>query len=148
MLVGKGPYEEQARALARELGLAGAVTFVGAVPHEEIPAYYRAADLFVFSSKTETQGLVLLESLAASTPVVAVEAPGASDVLSRGGRLTQPNRADLARGMLEVLGEEGLIERLAREAQDVVMAYSIASAAERMIAVYEGVLAEFGSRSD
>ena len=145
MLVGKGPYEEGAQALAQQLGLGEAVTFVGAVPHEKIPAYYRTADLFVFSSTTETQGLVLLESLAAGTPVVAVEAPGAVDLISAGGLLTRPDSTDLARGILEVLSQPDELGRLARQAETVVERYSISSATERMLAVYERVLSEAGS---
>jgi len=147
MLVGKGPYEEEAQALARQLGLGEAINFVDAVPHEQIPAYYRAADLFVFSSTTETQGLVLLESMAAGTPVVAVEAPGAVDLISGGGLLTRAESADLARGILEVLSRPDELERLARQAETVAARYSISSATDRMLAVYQQVLSEAGSGS-
>ena len=141
MLVGTGPYDDQAQLLVRQLGVVANVTFTGAIPHDRIPAYYRDADLFVFSSTTETQGLVLIESMAAGTPVVAVEAPGASDVVGGGGKLTQPNPRDLARGILEVLSETGAIERLAREAIAIARGYSVQSATDRMVSVYEQVLA-------
>jgi len=143
LLVGKGPFEEQAQLLVRELGLGGDVTFAGAIPHEDIPAYYRAADLFVFSSTTETQGLVLLESMAAGTPVVAVEAPGAVDVLSAGGRLTAASRSALAQGVLEVLSDPGMLQQLELEAGRVVRQYSIANASARMLEVYEQALAAY-----
>jgi 1,2-diacylglycerol 3-alpha-glucosyltransferase len=147
LLVGTGPFEQEARALARRLGLQLAVTFAGAVPHEHIPAYYRAADLFVFSSTTETQGLVLIESMAAGTPVVAVEAPGASDVLHGGGLLTRPNSEDLARGILAALSDGGARERMVHEAVDIAREYSVQSAADRMIAVYERVLEAAGRQN-
>jgi 1,2-diacylglycerol 3-alpha-glucosyltransferase len=144
MLVGKGPFEAQAQELVRKLGVEDAVTFAGGVPHAQIPAYYRDADLFVFSSTSETQGLVLVESMAAGTPVVAVEAPGSSDILSGGGRLTAPDSAGLAEGMLAVLSAAGEMERLAREAIGIAERYSIAGATERMLAVYDRVLTSAG----
>jgi len=140
VLAGTGPYESVAMELVHQAGLQDAVTFVGAVPHAEIAPYYAAADLFVFSSTTETQGLVLLEALAAGTPVVAVKAPGAMDVIeSGGGRLTEADEDDLARGIVQVLGQDGELERLALEGARVVERYSIAAATERMLAVYEQV---------
>ncbi len=140
VLVGSGPYETEAMELVHQLGLHDSTTFVGAVPHAEIAPYYAAADLFVFSSTTETQGLVLLEALAAGTPVVAVKAPGAVDVIeSGGGRLTEADEDDLAQGIVQVLGQDGELERLALEGARVVERYSIAAATERMLAVYEQV---------
>ncbi len=104
-----------------------AVTFVGPVPYAEIAPYYAAADLFVFSSTTETQGLVLLESLAAGTPVVAVSAPGAADVIKDGGGcLTEASQASFAQGILRVLEDEGELSKLRREAPAVAEHYSIA----------------------
>jgi 1,2-diacylglycerol 3-alpha-glucosyltransferase len=145
MLVGKGPFEAQAHELIRKLGIADAVTFAGSVPHAQIPAYYRDADLFVFGSTTETQGLVLVESMAAGTPVVAVEAPGPIDVLTGGGRLTAADPTDLAKGILEVLSGDGELERLSRQAKGIAERYSIAGAAGRMLAVYDRVLTSAGS---
>ena len=140
VLVGSGPYEAEAMDHASQADLQDAVTFVGAVPHAEIAPFFAAADLFVFSSTTETQGLVLLESMAAGTPVVAVKAPGAVDVIENGGgRLTEADSDDLARGIVQVLSQEGELERMAQDAARVVKRYSIAAATERMLAVYEKV---------
>jgi glycosyltransferase involved in cell wall biosynthesis len=138
LLVGSGPYRDGAEHLRDKLGLDAAVTFVGAVPYAEIAPYYAAADLFVFSSTTETQGLVLLESLAAGTPVVAVSAPGAADVLKDGGgRLTEATDDDFAQGMLRVLEDEGQLSSLRQEAPAVAGRYSIDATTRLMIEVYE-----------
>jgi glycosyltransferase involved in cell wall biosynthesis len=60
------------------------VTFTGALPHADALARLKGADLFVFASRTETQGLVLAEALAAGLPAVAVDGPGVGDSI-RGG---------------------------------------------------------------
>ena len=127
LLVGSGPYLEGAEALRGQLSLGEAVTFVGPVPYAEIAPYYAAADLFVFSSTTETQGLVLLEALAAGTPVVAVSAPGAADIIKNGGgRLTEASQASFAQGILRVLEDEVERSKLRQEAPAVAEHYSIA----------------------
>ena len=78
-VIGGGPQLE-------ELRLAYPAThFSGAVAHAALPAYYRAADLFVFPSRTDTFGLVLLEALACGVPVAANPVPGPLDVIGANG---------------------------------------------------------------
>jgi len=83
-VVGEGPYKKQLCGLAETLGIREDVAFVGAVPNEKVKNYYRASDLFLFSSLSETQGIVLLEAMAAETPVLALRAPGVRDVVVNG----------------------------------------------------------------
>jgi len=69
-----------------------------------VPHYAAAADVFVFPSVTETQGVVLIETMAAGTLVVAVESPGPVDVLAEGGGMLVPAREDaFAEVVLELL---------------------------------------------
>lgn len=79
IMIGDGPEREEVEEFAKEKGLDLRVT--GFVPHDEIPLYYKLGDVFVFASKTETQGLVLLEALASGLPVVALKWKGVKDVL-------------------------------------------------------------------
>ena len=78
VLIGDGPDKQTLELLAAELGIAERATFTGQVPFDEIPVYLKAADLFVFASVTETQGLVTIEAMAAGLPVVAVDGSGNS----------------------------------------------------------------------
>ncbi|MDE5697767.1 MAG: glycosyltransferase [Lachnospiraceae bacterium] len=84
VLVGEGPEEKHLRKLAVRLGLEEEIYFAGRVPNGEIKNYCRASDLFLFSSRSETQGIVLLEAMAAGTPVLAVRATGVSDIVVNG----------------------------------------------------------------
>jgi len=84
MFVGDGPERSQLEEEARGLEIEDRVIFAGALPREQLVDYYQQADLFVFASVTETQGLVVLESLAAGTPVVAVAKMGVANVLKDG----------------------------------------------------------------
>lgn len=79
LVVGDGP---QAGELRRRYPDAH---FVGAKEGEELACYYGAADLFVFPSRTDTFGLVLLEALASGLPVAAYPVPGPLDVIDGSG---------------------------------------------------------------
>jgi len=69
-LVGAGPLRGPLERQAADLGISGEVTFHGSVPHDRLPAYYRAADLCILSSRHESQGMVVLEAAACGRATV------------------------------------------------------------------------------
>ncbi len=81
LIIGEGDEHERLQTRIDSLGLERVVTLVGAVPPESIAHYYQLGDLFVFASKSETQGMVILEAMAAGLPVVAVRSSGIDDVI-------------------------------------------------------------------
>lgn len=81
VLVGSGPQEAQLKADAAELGIENKVIFVGEVPHQEMPAWYAASDLFVFPSRNDTLGLVLIEAMFSGLPCVAIDMNGPTEVV-------------------------------------------------------------------
>jgi glycosyltransferase involved in cell wall biosynthesis len=103
VLVGQGTQGEDLRRLAGSLRVGDRVTFLGVRPHEDLPACYQAADLFLFASETETQGLVLAEAAACGLPAVAVSAPGSDEVVRDGetGLLTKGDPTALAEAAVE-----------------------------------------------
>ncbi len=85
VIAGEGPALGAIKGEVQRLDLSGKVHFVGYLDRQkELPDCYRAADLFVFASRTETQGLVLLEAMAQGTPVVALAEMGTREVLTEG----------------------------------------------------------------
>lgn len=85
VLAGDGPLRPVLERRARVLGLPPqCVRFLGTVPHEQTPRLYAAADLFLLSSVSEVNPLVLREALAAGTPVVAVDSFAARAVIADG----------------------------------------------------------------
>jgi 1,2-diacylglycerol 3-alpha-glucosyltransferase len=84
LLVGGGPEEGVIRSRVAEANLAGRVHLSGQLPRLAALALVRGADLFAFASRTETQGLVLAEALAAGLPVVALDGPGVRDSVRDG----------------------------------------------------------------
>jgi glycosyltransferase involved in cell wall biosynthesis len=104
-LVGQGKETEALRRLAGRLPAGDRVHFAGVRPHEGLAAWYQAADLFLFASETETQGLVLAEAAASGLPAVAVTAPGCDEVVRDGetGILTKGDPAALAEAAIGLL---------------------------------------------
>jgi 1,2-diacylglycerol 3-alpha-glucosyltransferase len=146
LMVGEGTHRRSLLDLTQRLGLGERVMLPGAVPYSEVPHYAAAADLFVFSSVTDTQGLVLIEAMAAGTPVVAVEAPGSMDVLAEGGGTLVPSREeDFADAVLELLSNEPRRRATGKEAIRAVQRYSIPAATERLLSVYRAAI-EVGPR--
>ncbi len=84
MVIGGGPSAAALVARAARADLAGRVHMTGALPRPAALARLRGADLFAFTSRTETQGLVLAEALAAGLPAVAVEGPGVGESVRDG----------------------------------------------------------------
>jgi glycosyltransferase involved in cell wall biosynthesis len=87
IIAGDGPERAGLEARAIERGVADRIHFLGPVDRRELPDLYASADAFVFPSVTETQGLVLVEALAAGTLVVAADAEPVREVLGGAGRL-------------------------------------------------------------
>ncbi len=89
LLVGVGPSEQVVRRIFSDHNMQDRLHIVHALDHPFLASSYSAMDLFVFSSKSETQGMVLTEAMAASTPVLALDAPGVREVVVDGenGRL-------------------------------------------------------------
>lgn len=81
LIAGSGPEDAALRRLAADLGVAGRVHFLGAVPHAELPAVYSAADVLILASSREGWPNVLLEALACGTPVVATAVNGSPEVV-------------------------------------------------------------------
>ena len=84
VLAGDGPLRDRLRELAQRERIAEKVFFAGFVPEEELPSYYRMADLFVLPTRElEGFGLVTLESLACGVPVAGTPVGGTKEILGR-----------------------------------------------------------------
>jgi glycosyltransferase involved in cell wall biosynthesis len=144
VVAGEGPARADLQARAGQLGLAGGVRFIGYLDrHDALPGCYAAADVFAFASRTETQGLVLLEAMAAGLPVVALSEMGTADILDGGrGSIVPPACPQVFGETLahilnhpsawQYLGDDAA--QYAREWSDVAMAGRMAELYRRMVA--------------
>ncbi len=143
VLAGGGPHLPIFQEYAQELGLTKHVIFTGFIPREELVDYYRAADLFVFASKTETQGLVLMEAMAAGLPAVAVRAMGVTDIVFHGetGMLVPEDETIFAQTVRELLQNPQLREHLRAGAKRKAHEMSIQHSVTKLIEIFENLKA-------
>jgi glycosyltransferase involved in cell wall biosynthesis len=148
LLVGGGPAEEALRQRAAAPDLAGGVGLSGRLPRLEALALARGADLFAFASRTETQGLVLAEALAAGLPVVAVDGPGVADSVRDGvdgvvvaGGPDGEVAERLARAMAELASDAPRRAELARAAAAGADRFDLSRRIEQVVGLYRSVIA-------
>ncbi len=143
MLAGDGPARPMLETLAQTQDLTDAVRFLGYLDRKEaLKDAYAAADLFVFPSQTETQGMVLIEALAAGLPVVGVPALGSADLLGlgKGTRSVRNDPMDMAHQCLTLLRDHGLRAQLAAEARQMAATWSEDLMAQKLSAFYAEVV--------
>jgi len=139
VLIGDGPARQTLEALAAELGIAEHVTFMGALPFEEVPCYLKAADAFAFASVTETQGLVTIEAMAAGLPIVAVDGSGTRDIVEHGkqGFLVANDVDALAKGIKKLLSDPDRMKRFSNNALKKANTFDVHQLGKQLISVYE-----------
>lgn len=118
MLVGGGPDFEALQNLAAQLGVARNTIFTGFVEPADMPDYYAASDVFVFASRTETQGVSIAEALAAGLPCVVVGAMGAAEAVSDkcDGFIVPPREQHFRHAVEQLVNEPALRRRMAQAA--------------------------------
>ncbi len=141
VLTAQGPLEDDLKKQVVNLGLSleKDIVFTGALPFDTLVNVYFSADLFVFSSVTETQGLVLIEAMAAGLPVVAVRANGVNDMVDHdiNGKLTACEVDEFARAVGELLSDPILYAEYKQNALLKANKLSAANMARKLETVYE-----------
>ena len=144
LLVGHGTEAERLRRLASGLSVTPRIRFLGLRPHDELAECYQAADVFLFASETETQGLVLAEAASCGLPAVAVDAPGCDEVVRDGetGILTKSDPAALAEAAIGLLLDPERRRGMARRAREVAeREFDVRLQIDRTLAVYLDAIA-------
>ena len=144
VITGEGPAEASLRAAVKTLGIESNVQFIGYLNREkELNACYKAADIFVFASKSETQGLVLLEAMAQGTPVVAIAELGTASILVEGeGAMIAPeDEAAFMQKVRSLLANPVHCKYLGERAKSYAQNnWSAAKQAERVVQFYGELL--------
>ncbi|MGC9178076.1 MAG: glycosyltransferase family 4 protein [Conexivisphaera sp.] len=148
VIVGDGPYRGELEGLARALGVAGSVRFVGYVDNRHIDPYYAAADAFVLPSLEESFGIVILEAMFHGVPVIASDAWGPRDIIRDGYNGLLFRRGDhegLARALLWLMANRAAaLEIGERGRQECLLKYTPEAVIPRLVGVYEGVVGRRG----
>ena len=152
LITGEGPAEEDIRNEIKLLGITDNVKMIGYLDQmDELPACYSAADIFVFSSKSETQGIVLLEAMAQGTPVVAIAELGTASILfeGRGALIAKDDTKHFSGRVDELLSDQGLHQRMSEEAFKYAKRnWSAKDQAKKLISFYSSVKKRYGEKKN
>jgi 1,2-diacylglycerol 3-alpha-glucosyltransferase len=144
VLAGDGVHRASLERSVRERGLAGHVLFPGFLERKQLAWLYAQARVFVFPSKTETQGLALAEALTCGVPAVAIAAMGTEDILEgdAGGFLVPEDRDLFASRVLALLSDGALHLHKAAEAAARASQWTIARTTDTLLGVYARAIEE------
>jgi glycosyltransferase involved in cell wall biosynthesis len=143
LIVGAGPSEDSIREIFAREGLSERLHMIGIRSGQRLADALNAMNFFAFSSKSETQGMVLTEAMAAGLPVVAIDAPGAREVVddSSNGRLLRDKTTKAFASALHWLAgrSEGQWQALRQSARDTAATYSLSQTADKSLSCYESL---------
>ncbi|MGP1397841.1 MAG: glycosyltransferase [Inquilinaceae bacterium] len=144
LVVGGGPSRADIQDIFEQAGLGDRLRLTGPLGQPALADAYHAMDVFAFSSKTETQGMVVTEAMAAAVPVAALDAPGVSEVVTdRGnGRLLAGDGTedDFAEGLRWIadLDPAGRA-RVQGALKETVHRHSLTVTADKALRLYDGL---------
>jgi 1,2-diacylglycerol 3-alpha-glucosyltransferase len=145
LVVGSGPCEAEIKAHFWSAGIPERLVMAGKLSGRSLADSYNAMDVFVFSSQSETQGMVLSEALAAGLPLVALDGPGVREVVHDGhnGRLmetkTPPHR--FGKILAALLNDTDRRKNMAATAREDAISFSRKTAGNKLFTLYQNATA-------
>ncbi len=144
LFVGDGPNLADFKAKVKTLNLKN-IIFVGSIPHEKTSTYYQAGNLFVFSSYTDTQGLVLMEAVASGLPVVALKDGAFEGIVinDENGYLVEKDSTDeFAKKVLTILDNELLSAKFSANSLRIARNFSEEEQAAKLLEIYRKTISK------
>lgn len=143
LIIGEGQMEAPLKQMAGKEAAADRIHFMGRITGDRLAAAYRAADLFVFASLSETQGMVIAEAMGAETPVVALDATGVREVLrdKENGRMLPEDtaEADFAAAVMDALDNDEKRAAWREAALKTAEKMDMPLLAEKLARIYENM---------
>lgn len=143
LICGEGPAQKPLQQQAQRMGLENNVMFVGYLNREtELLDCYCAADVFVFASRTETQGLVLLEAMALGVPVVSTAVMGTIDIVKpqQGALEAEEDAVDFAAKVSLLLNDKPRRLQMGEEGRAFAQTWGAPATAKRLATIYQSML--------
>jgi 1,2-diacylglycerol 3-alpha-glucosyltransferase len=146
MICGDGDQKDKLIEIVSKKEIEDRIFFVGIVSDEIKKNYYAAGDIYVYASKSETQGMIITEAMYSGLPVVAVRATGVKDIVEDGktGFLVSEDRKEFQDAVQKLIDDENMRKQFSREAKRVAKEnYTSGICAKKMIKVYEDTIGGF-----
>ncbi len=146
-VAGSGPSEDVIKRILTNRGVRHRLILAGQQVGRDLADAYTAMDLFIFASHSETQGMVLTEAMAAGKPVIALDAPGAREVVRDGynGRLLAAEASihDFAAATAEMAQNEYLVRKYGRAARETAKEFSRKICSNKLKDLYHSIREEY-----
>ena len=143
LLVGTGPSQEAIEQIFSEADMSGRLYMCGVLEKDDLADALNAMSVFAFASKSETQGMVLTEAMAAGLPVVAIDAPGVREVVvdASNGRIISVETEEAFAAALQWVYARSHDEMrsLIAAARATAEAFSMTASARKALAAYENL---------
>jgi len=146
LVAGDGDLVPQLKLTARENNLEDRIIFAGMVDKKEIKNYYAAGDIFVYASKSETQGMIITEAMYLGLPVVAVNAPGICDLVQDNinGFLVSEKEDKFAEAVEKLIADNELRKKFGLASARIAREnYTDKICTEKLLEVYKKVIAGY-----
>ena len=144
-LVGCGPMKQEIIDICQQYGVADRLVITGFLKPDQLRDAYKAMDVFAFSSLTETQGMVLVEAMAAGVPVVALDAPGVREVVDDGnnGYLINGNETEFIQALDRVASSSNTNQKqLSLLAVETALKHDIDDTVDKALSLYQALIVE------
>jgi 1,2-diacylglycerol 3-alpha-glucosyltransferase len=146
MLCGDGGLKEEMIKIATDKEINGRLISVGIVSDKEKKDYYAAGDIFVYSSKSETQGMIITEAMYSGLPIVAVRATGVKDIVEDGktGFLVSEDKEEFGEAVQKLIDDDNLRKSFGEKAKIIAKEkYTSSVSAKKMLELYEKEIASY-----
>lgn len=140
LIAGEGPAKKTLQRLGKALELEANLRFVGYLGRgPELSSCYQAGDVFIFASRTETQGLVLLEAMSLGVPVVSTAVMGTREILAveRGALIAEEQAKPFAAQVRRLLGDAGLRQKLGEDGRRYAREWAAQGPAQALLEFYQ-----------
>lgn len=143
LVAGDGDLVPGLKLMAKENNLEDRILFEGIVNKSEIKNYYAAGDIFVYASKSETQGMIITEAMYLGLPIVAVNAPGICDLVQNNvnGLLVSEKEKEFSGAVEKLISSEELRKKFGEASATIAREkYTDKICAEKLLEVYKKVI--------
>ena len=136
-IIGEGPLRRNLEGQVKRLGVTNHVTFHGIIPHEQLPAYYRSADLCVLTSRYESQGMVTLEAAACARTTIGTAVGLLPDLTPATRTVPVEDASTLSETLLTILQDLPTVAALGRASRAIAAThYNLQQMLEKLCSLY------------
>ncbi len=142
MFIGEGFLKNGLLEMVKKWGIEKQIIFTGFIKYKEVKDYWQAADIYLQTSKSETQGITILEAMAVGLPIVAVKATGTEDFIvnNKNGLLTKNQTEDFVEKIKFLLKNPLAKKRMAVQAKKDAKNFREINQTKKLEAIYEELI--------